>query len=47
MNYPREIVYMDKIAVGPEAIRPIDITASPSQNLRCDSPRRSAAPLPT
>ena len=34
MNCPREIVYMDKIAVGPEATGSIDITASPSQNLR-------------
>src|ERR1700688_2619786 len=34
MNCPREIVYMDKIAVGPEAYGSIDITASPSQNLR-------------
>jgi fructose-1,6-bisphosphatase II len=30
----REIVYMNKIAVGPEAVGSIDITASPSQNLR-------------
>ena len=30
----REIVYMNKIAVGPEAAGSIDITASPSQNLR-------------
>jgi fructose-1,6-bisphosphatase II len=34
MNCPREVVYMDKIAVGPEAFGSIDITASPSQNLR-------------
>ncbi len=34
MTCPREIVYMDKIAVGPEAYGSIDITASPSQNLR-------------
>ena len=34
MHCPREIVYMDKIAVGPEARGSIDITASPSQNLR-------------
>ncbi len=34
MNCPREVVYMDKIAVGPEAVGSIDITASPSQNLR-------------
>jgi fructose-1,6-bisphosphatase II len=34
MNCPREVVYMDKIAVGPEAYGSIDITASPSQNLR-------------
>src|SRR5579883_1178266 len=30
----REVVYMNKIAVGPEAVGSIDITASPSQNLR-------------
>lgn len=34
MNCPREIVYMNKIAVGPEAAGSIDIAASPSQNLR-------------
>ena len=34
MNCPREVVYMDKIAVGPEARGSIDITASPGQNLR-------------
>jgi len=30
----REIVYMNKIAVGPEAVGSIDILASPGQNLR-------------
>jgi fructose-1,6-bisphosphatase II len=30
----REVVYMNKIAVGPEAVGSIDITASPTQNLR-------------
>jgi fructose-1,6-bisphosphatase II len=30
----REIVYMNKIAVGPDAVGSIDILASPSQNLR-------------
>jgi fructose-1,6-bisphosphatase II len=30
----REIVYMNKIAVGPDAVGSIDIKASPSQNLR-------------
>jgi len=30
----REVVYMNKIAVGPDAVGAIDITASPSQNLR-------------
>ena len=34
MTCPREIVYMDKIAVGPEGYGSIDITASPTQNLR-------------
>src|SRR3712207_1385279 len=34
MNCPREVVYMNKIAVGPEAAGSIDITASPTQNLR-------------
>ena len=34
MTAPREIVYMNKIAVGPEAAGSIDITASPTQNLR-------------
>jgi fructose-1,6-bisphosphatase II len=34
MNCPREVVYMDKIAVGPEAYGSIDVSASPSQNLR-------------
>lgn len=34
MNCPKEIVYMNKIAVGPEAAGSIDITASPAQNLR-------------
>ena len=34
MNCPREVFYMDKIAVGPEARGSIDITASPGQNLR-------------
>jgi fructose-1,6-bisphosphatase II len=34
INCPREIFYMDKIAVGPEARGSIDITASPGQNLR-------------
>ncbi|MGI8550108.1 MAG: class II fructose-bisphosphatase [Dehalococcoidia bacterium] len=34
MNCPREVVYMDKIAVGPEGRGSIDITASPTQNLR-------------
>jgi fructose-1,6-bisphosphatase II len=30
----KEIVYMNKIAVGPDAVGSIDIKASPSQNLR-------------
>src|SRR5205807_215287 len=30
----REVVYMNKIAVGPDAVGSIDIQASPSQNLR-------------
>lgn len=34
MSYPRQVVYMNKIAVGREAAGSIDITASPSQNLR-------------
>jgi fructose-1,6-bisphosphatase II len=34
MNCPKEIVYMNKIAVGPAAAGSIDITASPAQNLR-------------
>lgn len=34
MHCPREVVYMDKIAVGPEGRGSIDITASPTQNLR-------------
>ncbi len=34
MQCPKEIVYMNKIAVGPEAAGSIDITASPTQNLR-------------
>jgi fructose-1,6-bisphosphatase II len=34
MNCPKEIVYMNKIAVGPSAAGSIDITASPAQNLR-------------
>ena len=34
MQRPRPIAYMDKIAVGLEARGAIDITASPSQNLR-------------
>lgn len=34
INCPREVFYMDKIAVGPEARGSIDITASPGQNLR-------------
>ena len=33
MTCPREIVYMNKIAVGPEAAGYIDILASPRQNL--------------
>jgi fructose-1,6-bisphosphatase II len=31
---PREVVYMNKIAVGPDAAGAIDITATPTQNLR-------------
>ncbi len=34
MNCPTEIVYMNKIAVGPGAAGSIDISASPTQNLR-------------
>lgn len=34
MNCPREVVYMDKIAVGIEARDVIDITAPPRSNLR-------------
>ena len=34
MYNPGPCVYMEKIAVGPEAVGSIDITASPSQNLR-------------
>jgi fructose-1,6-bisphosphatase II len=34
MFNPGPCVYMEKIAVGPEAVGSIDITASPSQNLR-------------
>jgi fructose-1,6-bisphosphatase II len=34
MQRPQAITYMDKIAVGREACGAIDITASPSQNLR-------------
>ncbi len=33
LRIPKEIVYMDKIAVGPEARGVIDILASPSENL--------------
>jgi fructose-1,6-bisphosphatase II len=33
MYYPPGIVYMNKIAVGPEAARAIDITRSPTENL--------------
>ena len=32
---PGPCVYMEKIAVGPEAVGAIDITASPTENLRC------------
>jgi fructose-1,6-bisphosphatase II len=34
MFNPGPCVYMEKIAVGPDAVGSIDITASPSQNLR-------------
>ena len=34
MFNPGPCVYMEKIAVGPEAVGSIDITASPTQNLR-------------
>lgn len=34
MDVPREVVYMDKIAVGPEAKGRVDVTASPAQNLK-------------
>jgi fructose-1,6-bisphosphatase II len=34
MDCPREVVYMDKIVVGPEAREAIDINASPAENLR-------------
>ncbi|MFM8528472.1 MAG: class II fructose-bisphosphatase [Ilumatobacteraceae bacterium] len=34
MFNPGPCVYMEKIAVGPEAVGAIDITASPTQNLR-------------
>lgn len=43
MNCPREIVYMNKIAVGPQAAGSIDITASPSQNLRWIAKAKRAA----
>jgi fructose-1,6-bisphosphatase II len=34
MHAPQEVVYMNKIAVGPEASHAVDITASPTENLR-------------
>src|SRR3990170_5754756 len=34
MFFPGAAVYMDKIAVGPDAAAAIDITASPSENVR-------------
>jgi fructose-1,6-bisphosphatase II len=43
MRCPREVVYMNKIAVGPEAAGAIDITASPTQNLRCIAKAKRAA----
>ena len=41
-SIPGPCVYMDKIAVGPEAAGSIDITATPTQNLR-GSPRPRAS----
>jgi fructose-1,6-bisphosphatase II len=43
MRCPREVVYMNKIAVGPEAAGAIDITASPTQNLRWIAKAKRAA----
>src|SRR6267378_3787765 len=34
MFFPGAAVYMEKIAAGPEAIRAVDITASPTQNVQ-------------
>ena len=34
MFNPGPCVYMEKIAVGPDAVGAIDVTASPTQNLR-------------
>ena len=34
MFFPGAAVYMDKIAVGPEAAHAIDIDATPTENVR-------------
>src|SRR5207248_3391792 len=44
MFFPGAAVYMDKIAVGPEGIDVIDITASPTENLKAVAKSKGVSP---
>src|SRR5207248_8216765 len=44
MFFPGAAVYMDKIAVGPEGMEAIDITAPPSENVRRVAEAKGVAP---
>src|SRR5438270_11095094 len=44
MFFPGAAVYMDKIAVGPEGMEAIDITAPPAENVRRVAEAKGVAP---
>src|SRR5438105_6500195 len=44
MFFPGAAVYMEKIAVGPQGIDVIDITASPTENLKAVAKSKSVSP---
>ena len=47
MFFPGAAMYMDKIAVGPEAADAIDIRESPTENVRADRRGEGRRPRPT
>ena len=44
MFFPGAAVYMDKIAVGPDAAEAIDLTASPADNVRAVARAKGVSP---